>query len=74
MYLKVESVWLVLNSQKFHYLLSRKVDGYPVQQTENFIYKWFLLARLLHHKVTATFLSNLNECITSHILHTYNVD
>jgi hypothetical protein len=41
-----------------------------MQKAQNLIHKWFLLSRLVHHEVPSTFLGDLDESITGHVLDT----
>ena len=53
------------------HLLRRQVDGYLEEIPQNFVDEWFLLASLLHHKVSPALLCDLRECIARHVLHTF---
>ena len=62
-----------LNIVKFNVtdLLRRQVNCDPVQHPQDFIDEWFRLLRLENHEMASTFLSDLNERVTSHVLNTY---
>ena len=49
-------------------LLRRKIHRDTVQRSQNLVNERLVLARLLHDKVSSTFLGNLDERITRHIL------
>ena len=52
-------------------LLWRKVNSNTMQRPQDVVYKRFLLPGLLHDEMSSTFLCDLDERITGHVLHTY---